>query len=403
MASAGDTATDNELSDEQQHIFDKVVHSRESCFFTGAAGSGKSHLLRSIVQALKQLLGNAAVCVTASTGVAACNIGGVTVHSFGGIGNGRGGASGMCDSAMRSQHACKRWRQCAVLVIDEISMLNAEAFDGLDLAAKGCRRDNAHPFGGLQLLVAGDFYQLPPVSGEFCFTSSAWQSLFPRGHNVHVLRHIFRQRDSSFIRLLNQVRRGVVTPRVERTLQSADRLLGSDAHAKLFSHNRDADQHNTSKLLALSTERHVYAAQDTATQSFIHRQLQKHCKAPPKLELRIGAQVMLLKNLRQREGLVNGTRGEVIGFQKQRRSATDVQLFDSCNGSDDDEGSGTSSSHLSAAFEQLRKGANAAAKGTGADVALPVVRFDCNGGSRTLVISREQWRITSGDRDHATR
>ena len=135
----------------------------------------------------------------------------------------------MCESAMRSQHACKRWRQCAVLVIDEISMLNAEAFDGLDLAAKGCRRDNAHPFGGLQLLVAGDFYQLPPVSGEFCFTSSAWQSLFPRGHNVHVLRHIFRQRDSSFIRLLNQVRRGVVTPRVERTLQSADRMLGSEA------------------------------------------------------------------------------------------------------------------------------------------------------------------------------
>ena len=80
-----------------------------------------------------------------------------------------------------------------------------------------------------------------------------------------------------------------------------------------------------------------------------------------------------------------------------------MQLVGSCDGSDDDGGSGISSSHLSAAFEQLRKGANAAAKATGADVALPVVRFECNGALRTLVISREQWRITSGDRDHATR
>ena len=206
------------------------------------------------------------------------------------------------------------------------------------------------------------------------------------------------------LRLLNQVRRGVVTPRVERTLRNADRSLGSDAHAKLFSHNRDADQHNVSKLRALRTERHVYAAQDTATQTFIHRQLEKHCKAPQKLELRIGAQVMLLKNLRQREGLVNGTRGEVVGFQKQRRSATDVQLFDDCEDSDDGGGSGASSSHLSAAFEQIRKGAKPAAKLTPTtEVALPLVRFDCNGVSRTMLVSREQWRITSGDRDHATR
>jgi ATP-dependent DNA helicase PIF1 len=137
--------------------------SRETLFITGAAGTGKSFLMRYVIQELKKRSSGAegTVAVTAPTGIAAVNIGGSTIHSFSGIGLGRGDPANILARVRKSQKASTNWKQASVLVLDEISMLSAELFDLLDFIGKSVRQSD-RPFGGLQLILCGDFLQLPP-------------------------------------------------------------------------------------------------------------------------------------------------------------------------------------------------------------------------------------------------
>jgi ATP-dependent exoDNAse (exonuclease V) alpha subunit len=129
---------------------------------TGAAGTGKSFTLRQAIRRLRQRHGAEMIYVTASTGTAAFNIGGITVHSFAGIGMGTGTIRQLVDKVEASP-ACANWQTARCLVIDEVSMLDGKLFDTLEEVARGVRGNSA-PFGGLQVVVFGDFYQLPPVS-----------------------------------------------------------------------------------------------------------------------------------------------------------------------------------------------------------------------------------------------
>eukprot|EP01138_Halocafeteria_seosinensis_P010381 gb/GECG01010599.1/.p1 GENE.gb/GECG01010599.1/~~gb/GECG01010599.1/.p1 ORF type:complete len:408 (+),score=51.60 gb/GECG01010599.1/:1-1224(+) len=171
-----DTVVDIEdsegLSEGQRSVLAAVLEG-ESVFFTGSAGTGKSHVLKICVDALKRSFYNKtgnrqyaeeALHVTAPTGIAACNIGGTTIHSFGGIGKGEGDTATLLKKVRSSRQAKERWQQCRVLVIDEISMLDAELFDKLEAIARAIR-NNDQPFGGIQLILCGDFFSV--ATGRF--------------------------------------------------------------------------------------------------------------------------------------------------------------------------------------------------------------------------------------------
>jgi len=188
------------LSEEQQHVLDLVTEQKSSVFFTGSAGTGKSVLLREIISSLRNKYKREPdrVAVTASTGLAACNVGGVTLHSFAGIGLGKEDATELVRKIKKNQKAKHRWMRTKVLIIDEVSMVDADLFDKLESIARQLR-NNGRPFGGIQLIITGDFFQLPPVpdSGRvsrFAFDAATWTTTIEHTIGLH---HVFRQKDPS--------------------------------------------------------------------------------------------------------------------------------------------------------------------------------------------------------------
>jgi ATP-dependent DNA helicase PIF1 len=192
------------LSDEQQHVLNLVVDQKKSVFFTGSAGTGKSVLLREIISSLRRKYYREIdrVAVTASTGLAACNVGGVTLHSFAGIGLGKEEVPTLVKKIRRNQKTKHRWMRTKVLIIDEVSMLDGELFDKLEEVAR-LLRNNGRPFGGIQLVITGDFFQLPPVpdgrnadgskrDSRFAFEAGTWNTCIEHTIGLH---HVFRQKD----------------------------------------------------------------------------------------------------------------------------------------------------------------------------------------------------------------
>lgn len=186
------------LSDEQKRVLELVVDHGKSVFFTGSAGTGKSVLMRAIIERLKKKHAKIPECfaVTASTGLAACNIGGITLHSFSGIGLGKEDAQSLVKKIKRNAKAKMRWMKTKVLIIDEISMVDGDLFDKLDAIARTLK-NNGRPFGGIQLIITGDFFQLPPVpdSGKlakFAFDANTWGTAID--HTIG-LTEVFRQKD----------------------------------------------------------------------------------------------------------------------------------------------------------------------------------------------------------------
>ena len=186
------------LSTEQEHVLHLVAEQKKSVFFTGSAGTGKSVLLREIIKVLRNKYKREPdrVAVTASTGLAACNVGGVTLHSFGGIGLGKEAVPELVKKIKRNQKAKSRWMRTKVLIVDEISMVDGDLFDKLEAIAR-IIRNNGRPFGGIQLVITGDFFQLPPVPdygkiSKFSFDAATWNTSIE--HTIG-LTQVFRQKD----------------------------------------------------------------------------------------------------------------------------------------------------------------------------------------------------------------
>uniref|UniRef100_A0A336MPL2 ATP-dependent DNA helicase PIF1 n=2 Tax=Culicoides sonorensis TaxID=179676 RepID=A0A336MPL2_CULSO len=307
------------LNEEQQEVLQACLRGK-NIFFTGSAGTGKSFLLRKIIATFPP----DGTMATASTGVAACLIGGVTLHSFAGIGSGEGGLQRCYDLASRGSTATA-WRKCKRLIIDEISMVDGEYFEKIEAVARYIRK-NDKPFGGIQLILCGDFLQLPPVikhdatsmsqgsmkNKRFCFQSPAWEKCMDLSFE---LKQVHRQKDNEFVRILNSIRIGRVTPEISAALlKTGGQKIETDGilATQLCSHTNDADLINQSKLSNLEAPEKIFNAQDS-DQSYT-RQLDQQVPAPGKLTLKIGAQVMLLKNINISEGLVNGARGVVTKY-----------------------------------------------------------------------------------------
>ena len=311
------------LTDEQQRVLEAAL-SGKSLFFTGGAGTGKSFLLRSILQRMPK----ETTFATASTGVAACQVGGVTVHHWAGIGSAERSVAELAAMASRKRGA--QWQAARCLIIDEVSMLDGDVFDKLEAVARRVR-NNQRPFGGLQLILSGDFFQLPPVSPgghfKFAFEAESWARCVPL--SVELTR-VFRQRDPQFVAALNEVRLGVCSDATRRLLRGCiGRRLdggggggggdgaggeGGIGATRLFTHLRECERLNEAKLAELPGEPLVFRARDTARDDAALAQLRASCGAPAELRLKHSAQVLLTKTLDASQGLVNGARGVVVKF-----------------------------------------------------------------------------------------
>ncbi|KAG5485281.1 hypothetical protein CUR178_06644 [Leishmania enriettii] len=212
------------LSHEQRCAYHIAVKEHRSVFITGGAGTGKSHLLRTIIRALPA----SSTFVTATTGIAALNLGGSTLHSFVGCGipNRRSTRETLLSAVLGQQRCVRNWRFCRVLIIDEVSMLEPSFFELVDYIARHVRNCPYEPFGGIQLILSGDFLQLPPVSRErrgsspqFCFETESWWKANPR---VCLLSTPFRQRNMRFFAILNEMRCGELRPDSVELLYSID-------------------------------------------------------------------------------------------------------------------------------------------------------------------------------------
>jgi len=218
------------LSEEQQRVAKLVVEQKASVFFTGSAGTGKSVLMRDIIHQLRQkyIKEGDRVAVTASTGLAACNIGGVTLHSFAGIGLGKEPVEQLVKKIKRSPKNNNRWQRTKVLIIDEISMVDGVLFDKLEAIARIVRK-NAKPFGGIQLVITGDFFQLPPVpdrgsEAKFAFDAASWMTSVD--HTIG-LTHVFRQKDPEFANMLNEMRVGKLSDKSIKAFYKMSRPLST--------------------------------------------------------------------------------------------------------------------------------------------------------------------------------
>ena len=305
-----------------------ILKTGANVFVTGEPGSGKTHTINEYVAYLRAR--GIEPAITASTGIAATHIGGMTIHSWSGIGIKMALSRSDLQAIASNKPIAKRIRRAKVLIIDEVSMLAAETLSMVDAVCREMK-ERSEPFGGMQVVLVGDFFQLPPVvkteagqgtpvlftdesSARFAYDSPAW-----KGANLTVcyLTEQLRQDDDEFLALLSAIRRNAVGPDHVRRLTSrtAQHPDAPKDTPKLFSHNVDVDRVNDGILAQLPGESRVYPMTSEGPDALVSA-LQKGCLSPETLRLKVGAAVMFTKNNPQ-EGFVNGTLGVVEGFDRQ--------------------------------------------------------------------------------------
>lgn len=349
-------------TDQQRQIITAVSEGK-SVFITGSAGTGKTFLLEHIIKVLRKRYRRSKVFVTAATGVAACAISGQTLHSFAGIGYPVADREKMMNRVLSVRRACKRWENVEALVIDESSMVDAEMFENLEYIARFIRGVDK-VWGGIQLVVSGDFLQLPPVTNQrncsgkiFAFEADCWNSSF----DLQVeLASVFRQSDPQLIKLLQGMRRGKNDPLDMAYLERCcSRTEPDDSVVKLYPRIEDVNKVNAERMKALNNEVIVYRAVDSGSDPS-KKQLEQGI-APNHISLCKNARVMLTKNLDTRHRLVNGATGTIVGFHEQE----DMDVTDICE-----------------------------------DGLLPLVKFD---SGTTVLIEPEIWDVKEGDSVIASR
>ncbi len=292
----------------------KILQTGKSVFLTGEPGSGKTHTINRFRDWMRQV--GRSYAVTASTGIAATHIGGTTIHSWSGMGI----KDVIIDRDVQNiknnkPFVVNKIMAAETLIIDEISMLEAGTLENLDLILRGIR-DKGAPFGGLQVVFVGDFFQLPPVSKErkarFAFESESWKLA---GLTVCYLHEQHRQSDPEFLTILTAMRQGEVTDAHRKRLMAWEGDPES-IKTQLFTHNLDVDRINNEKLAELDGEERVYKMTSSGNE-FLVTMLKKNCLSPETLRLKVGAVVMFTRNKfeEERTVYVNGTLGKVVGFQ----------------------------------------------------------------------------------------
>lgn len=287
-----------------------------SVFLTGPPGAGKTFVLNEFIRRGER--SGKRVAVTASTGIAATHIGGSTIHSWSGLGI-RDSLTPYDKEWLKSNDRLKkRYNGTDVLVIDEVSMLHGKR---LDMVNEVCKllRDNNEPFGGLQVILVGDLFQLPPVNREsevadFVHTSAAWLELAPK---ICYLSEQHRQSGDRLLDVLEAMRRGEVEDwHTDALMERMGKQPDVESPVtRLYTHNIDVDKINQQHLIALQGESRRFEMRTEGNATKVE-QLVRSVLAPELLELKTGAEVMFVAN-NFTEGYVNGSRGQVIGFDEE--------------------------------------------------------------------------------------
>ena len=283
-------------------------------FLTGEPGAGKTHVINEYVQWLRER--GVEPAVTASTGIAATHVGGMTIHSWAGIGVKKRLNEWDIEQIASREKTARRIIEAKILILDEISMLDADTLESVDKVLRTLRQpvlQESRSFGGLQVVFVGDFFQLPPVSrGEaarFAFTSEAWKEANPV---VCYLSEQHRQDDGAFLDLLGAVRRNEVEGRHHELLRGRMKGEKKVKATRLHTHNADADRVNDESLGKIEEKSHVFHMTTRGARTLVDA-LKNNCLSPETLTLKIGASVMFTRNNFE-EGYVNGTLGEVVDF-----------------------------------------------------------------------------------------
>jgi ATP-dependent exoDNAse (exonuclease V) alpha subunit len=296
----------------------EILKRGNNVFITGAAGSGKTFLLNRYIEYLKQ--NNIGAAITASTGIAATHINGMTIHSWTGLGI-RDSLDEQTLKDLKERYYLKsRYKKAEVLVIDEISMLHHYRLDLVDNLFREFKQ-NTLPFGGVQVILCGDFFQLPPVArldepkARFAYHSQAWQLLDLK---ICYLDEQHRQNDSDFIDVLNAIRSNAVLGRERRHLESRVGCgIKKDLEpTKLYCLNCDVDLENSLELMKISGKVYEYKMEARGGNNLVEV-VKRGCLAPDLLKLKVGARVMFVKNNFE-EGYVNGTLGVVEELDNNR-------------------------------------------------------------------------------------
>jgi len=296
-----------------------IMKTGVNVYLTGSAGSGKTFLLNKYISYL--MSHNIPTAVTASTGIAATHMNGMTIHSWSGIGIKNFLGEKELDLLEEKKYLWKRFAKARVLIIDEISMLHASQ---LDMVEKVCRRfkRNDKPFGGLQVILSGDFFQLPPInkSGEenesgMVFNSNAWKLLNPA---ICYIEEQHRQEDDVLTEILNTIRSNTMEEKHYELLRGrlGAKLKDEVKATKLYTHNINVDDINNIELSLIKDEKEIISQMTSSGPEPLVELLKKSCLAHEKLKLKIGAEIMCIKNNFE-EGYVNGSRGKVIGFEEE--------------------------------------------------------------------------------------
>lgn len=297
-----------------QRRFADAFFSGANVCLSGRAGTGKSRVAALLFEYLH--LEKVSVGRTATTGVAALNIGGQTIHSWAGMGLADEDAKSIIETVKKKSKVCARIRATQVLFLDEVSMAKGDLLNKLDLVLKYVRRKD-DPWGGVQVVAVGDFLQLPPVFKgneiqEMAFECRAWRDA---EFKTVVLNEPIRQQEGSLLlKVLNDVRigrsdtLGLLAPRIGAKWTDSE-----IEPVRIFCKNVNVDDYNRERLAQLKGESKTYRARDSGSE-YATDYFNKNCPAAEVIELKVGAQVMLLSNLDLKRGLCNGSLGVVKAF-----------------------------------------------------------------------------------------
>ncbi len=303
----------------------KILKTGANVFLTGEPGSGKTYTINKYVAYLRSH--GIEPAITASTGIAATHIGGMTIHSWSGIGIKHCLGRGDLRNIATNDYVKKRVNKAKVLIIDEISMLPPGTLEMVDAICREVKQ-NKQPFGGMQVVLVGDFFQLPPVvkraydedsqevlfeefEGRFSYQSAVWQQA---EFITCYITEQYRQDDEALLQILSKIR-GNSFDEISLNLISQRKTVYAKVPAdapKLYTHNLDVDRVNDQMLAKIPGEPEFFPMETRGHQALIAA-MKKGCLSPEALYLKVGAAVMFTKN-NAKEGYVNGTLGVVEGF-----------------------------------------------------------------------------------------
>ena len=358
------------LSLEQQYAFVQFARG-DNLFVTGPGGTGKTRLIQFMVEYMNSIGKSHQVCALTGCAATLLNCKAKTIHSWSGIKIAKGNPEDIVRRVIRNRVSVKSWRGVEVLIVDEVSMMSGKMFDLLDQIGRMARKIGTKPFGGIQLVFTGDFFQLPPIpdyddptSGEFCFQHSKWTKTFPQTQCIE-LKTFFRQTDPTYISILQEVRRGTISPQNIELLQTRltrgrrqPESRNGVVPTKIFPIRIKVDAINESSYEKLEGDERTYhysfsitakthidngaslsAAEFAYCSGFNSEQLLNEVDnligsfmAEKTVKLKVGALVMCTANIDVERGICNGSQGVVIGYAESNTAILPDEMMKRTNG-----------------------------------------------------------------------